>query len=159
MSFLLALALAAQVTPVQPLAKGTALPPPGTEEAAVLAPIQALFAALEAGDGAAVLRHAYPDGRVTAVGPRRDGSSGVRQMSFTQFAQNITPAGAFQERISSPAVELDGDVAMVWAPFTVSVRGKVESCGYDLFDLVREAGAWKIMNVTFSSRTTGCPTP
>jgi hypothetical protein len=28
----------------------------------------------------------------------------------------------------------------------------------DHFDLVRENGAWKIMNLTFSSRMMGCPT-
>jgi hypothetical protein len=31
------------------------------------------------------------------------------------------------------------------------------NCGFDHFDLVREAGAWKVMNLTFSSRLTGCP--
>ena len=153
---MLIFALLAQVTPVQPMPKGTALPPPGTEEAAVLAPINAVFAAFETGDAAAMLRHVYPDGRVTAVGPRPDGKTGVRQLSFTQFAERVKPGSVFEERITNPAIEIDGDVAMVWAPFTVRIAGKLESCRYDLFDLVRENGSWKIMNVTFSSRTTGC---
>ena len=38
------------------------------EASAVLAPINGLFAAFEAGDAAAMLRHVYPDGRVTASG-------------------------------------------------------------------------------------------
>lgn len=153
---ILPLLLVLQTTPVAPIAKGTALPPPASEEAGVLAPIDAVFAAFEAGDAAAMLKHVYPDGRVTAVGKRPDGQTGVRQSSFTEFAKRVTPEQRFRERISSPAIEIDGDVAMVWAPFTVHVAGKLESCGYDLFDLVRENGSWKIMNVTFSSRTTGC---
>ena len=68
----------------------------------------------------------------------------------------MKPGQGFQERISDPAIEIDGDVAMVWAPFVVRVDGKVSNCGYDLFDLVRDNGTWKIMNVTFSSRT-DCP--
>jgi hypothetical protein len=46
---------------------------------------------------------------------------------------------------------------MVWAPFVVRIDGKVANCGFDHFDLVRENGTWKIMNLTFSSRTTDCP--
>ncbi|MEO7564539.1 MAG: hypothetical protein ABIR63_04580 [Sphingomicrobium sp.] len=130
---------------------------PDFEEAGVLAPINAAFAAFERGDGAAVLALAYPDGRVTAVGALPSGFSGLRQSSFTEFAAKLTPSGAFRERITNPAIEIDGDVALVWAPFTVESGGKVASCGYDHFDLVRQNGAWKIMNITFSSRTTGCP--
>ncbi len=132
------------------------LPPPNGDEADVLAPINALFAAFETGDAAAMLRHVYPDGRVTAAGPRPDGAQGVRQLSWTQFAERIKPEAAFQERISNPAIDIDGDIAMVWAPFTVRIAGKVSNCGVDHFDLVREGGVWKVMNITFSSRTTGC---
>jgi hypothetical protein len=131
--------------------------PTPADRAAVMAPLNALFAAFEAGDSAAMLTQVYPDGRVTASGLRGDGASNVRQMSWTQFAGRVTPEGAFQERISGPTIAIDGDIAMVWAPFVVRVGGRVVNCGYDHFDLVREGGAWKVMNLTFSSHTTGCP--
>ena len=140
----------AQLPPAQPI------PPPDFETANVLAPIQQLFIAFEAGDSAAMLRVVHPDGRVTATGQRAT-SSGLRSQSWTEFAQRVTPASRFSETISNPAVEVDGEVAMVWAPFIVRIDGKVANCGYDLFDLVRDNGAWKIMNLTFSSRTTNCP--
>ena len=140
----------------QALPPATAVPPPESDTAAVLTPINAAFAAFEAGDASAMLRQVYPEGRVTATGSRASGS-GLRQQSWVQFAERLTPGEAFQERISDPAIEIDGDVAMVWAPFVVRVGGKVSNCGYDHFDLVRENGTWKIMNLTFSSRTTGCP--
>ena len=123
----------------------------------MLAPINALFAAFEAGDAATMLRHVYPDGRVTASGMRGDGASNLREQSWTQFAARIHPDKAFQERIADPTIRIDDDIAMVWAPFVVRVGGKVSNCGVDHFDLVRERGAWKVMNLTFSSRTTGCP--
>ena len=152
---LLPLLIAAQVSsgrlpPAQPIS------PPGFETANVLAPIQSLFAAFEAGDSAAMLRLTYPDGRVTATGQRASGTD-LRQMSWTEFAQRVVPDARFSESISDPAVEVDGDVAMVWAPFVVRVNGKISNCGFDHFDLVRDNGAWKVMNLTFSSRTTGCP--
>jgi Putative lumazine-binding len=152
---LIALALAA-AAPEAKLPPAQALPPPVSEEAAVLAPINALFAALEAGDSASVLRVVYPDGRVTAVGTLRT-STGLRQESWTQFVARLKLGEGFSESISDPAIEIDGDIAMVWAPFVVRVDGKVGNCGVDHFDLVRENGAWKVMNISFSSRTTGCP--
>jgi hypothetical protein len=150
-SFTLFIIVAAQALP-----PASAVPPPETDTSAVLAPIDAAFAAFEAGDAPAMLRQVYPEGRVTATGDRASGS-GLRQQSWAQFAGRLTPGEGFQERISDPAIKSDGDVAMVWAPFVVRVGGKVTNCGYDLFDLVRENGTWKIMNLTFSSRTTGCP--
>jgi hypothetical protein len=149
------LALAAQsVSNTLPPAQ--ALPPPSSDEQAVLAPVNALLASFSAGDSAAMLRWVYPEGRVTATGTRASGS-GLRQQSWTAFALHITPDATFQETISDPAVEVDGDAAMVWAPFVVRVGGKVSNCGFDHFDLVRDNGAWKVMNLTFSSRITGCP--
>lgn len=139
-----------QLPPAQPI------PPPDFETANVLAPIQQLFAAFAVGDSAAMLRVVYPDGRVTATGERA-GGRGLRQMSWTEFAARVKPDSAFQESISDPAVEIDGDAAMVWAPFVVRVGGKVSNCGFDHFDLVRDNGSWKVMNLTFSSRTAGCP--
>lgn len=121
----------------------------------MLASVQSLLAAFNAGDSAAMLRLVYPEGRVTATGERTSGN-GLRRMSWTEFAQFVTPDNRFDERITDPAVEIDGDAAMVWAPFIVRVGGKVSNCGFDHFDLVRESGAWKVMNLTFSSRVTGC---
>ena len=139
-----------QLPPAQPL------PSPDFETANMLAPIQQLLATFAAGDSAAMLRLVYPDGQVTATGMRASGG-GLRQQSWTEFARRVTPDGRFTETISDPAIEVDGDIAMVWAPFVVRVGGKVTNCGTDHFDLVRDNGIWKVMNLTFSSRTTGCP--
>jgi hypothetical protein len=134
-----------------------ASPASGADGAAVLATVHALLASFEAGDAAAMLRQVYPDGRVTASGRRGDGASHLRQQSWTQFAERVKPDAPFQERITDPTIEIDGDVAMVWARYVVRVDGKLSNCGFDHFDLVRENGVWKVMNLTFSSRTDGCP--
>jgi hypothetical protein len=156
-ALLLPCAAAAQATSTPKRPPANPLPRVDADAHAVLASVNALFAAFEAGDAAAMLRDVYPDGRVTASGMRGDGASSLRQQSWTQFAERITPDRIFQERIADPAIDIDGDIAMLWAPFVVRVGGKVSNCGVDHFDLVRENGAWKVMNLTFSSRTTGCP--
>jgi len=152
------LALLLQTTPVAPIVKGTALPPPGTEEAAVLAPVQRLFAALTARDGAAILAATRPEGRATVAIEQPDGARRVRTTEWSSFAAGLKPGpDRVVERFTgTPAVEIDGDIAMVWGPFDVTVNGKLSHCGYDHFDLVRESGAWKVLNVTWSQRTAGC---
>lgn len=151
--------LALQVTPTPKLPPANPLPPPTvvSAEAAVIASIDRVFAALEAGDAAALLKNVYPDGRVTAVGTRADGTRMMRSQSFGEYAERVKPDKPFRERITDPAIDIDEDIAMVWAPFTVVVDGKVSNCGTDHFDLIRENGAWKVMNITFSTRTTDCP--
>ena len=84
------------------------------------------------------------------------GISGIRSQSWAEFAARITPEGSFDERISDPAIETDADVAMVWARFVVRKQGKINNCGFDHFDLIRENGVWKVMNLSFSSRITDC---
>lgn len=147
------LALAAPASNKLPPAQ--ALPPPTGDDQAVLDSANALLAAFNRGDQAEIMRWVYPDGRVTGTGTLPSGPI-LRQESWTQFVQRVgnTP---FQESISDPAIEVDGDVAMIWAPFVVRIGGKVYNCGFDHFDLVRENGTWKTMNLTFSSRVTGCP--
>lgn len=151
------LLLAAQVTPVQPIVKGTALPPPGSEEAQVMAPVNALFDGLARRDSAIILAAMRPDGSATFAAEKADGGRDVRHMTAAEFADHIKPGPErYEERLTDPAVEIDGDIAMVWSPYTFFVDGKVHHCGVDHFDLVRAAGSWKIQNVTWSQRTTGC---
>jgi hypothetical protein len=151
---ILLLALAAQTISTR-MPHAQALPPPTDDEQAVLISAQALLNSFETWNPAEILRWVYPDGRVTGTGtlPNR---TGVHSESWTQFTKRA--GSGFQERISDPAIEIDGDAAMVWAPFVVRIGGKVYNCGIDHFDMVRENGIWKTMNLTFSSRITGCPT-
>ncbi len=80
--------------------------------------------------------------------------------------QHVTPeyrqstpgaTGGASWRTDSAVVNVDGDIAMDWVPFGVRVGGKVSNCGIDHFGLIREQGDWKVINLTFSSRTNGCP--
>jgi hypothetical protein len=147
----------AQTTPVAPIVKGTALPPPGGEEAAVLAPINGIFSAIAQRDGQAALPHVRAEGRATATGTRPDGTPVVNSRSWADFAAALKPgAERFEERMPSPAIEVDGDIAMAWGDYVFLIDGKVAHCGVNHFDLVRENGAWKVLNVTWSRRTTGC---
>lgn len=151
---LLALLLAADTAK---LPKWNALPMDGSAEAAVMAPINRMFDGLEARDGAMILAQTRPEGGATVVAEKPDGTRTIRHESWTEFAGGIKPGPEhFREQLLDPAVEIDGDIAMVWSRYVFTIDGKPHHCGVDHFNLIRENGAWKVLNVTWSSRTMGC---
>lgn len=151
-----ALLLLLQTTPVQPIVKGTGLPPPASEEGQVMAPILSLMEAIGAGDGAAVLAATIPDGRVTDTSTGADGKPRRYTIGWADYAAGFKQGARYRHVLGLPAVEVDGDIAMVWAPYTSLVDGQVAHCGYDHFDLVRTEAGWRILNATYSRRTSGC---
>lgn len=154
---LLALALAGQITPVQPLPKGTGLPPPVSEETEVMRPVDALFAGIAVRDARAIGDTLRPDATATIASEDPDGTRHVTHFSRDALLARFAPgAEKFEERLSDPAIEIDGDIAYVWGRYNFYIDGKLHHCGYDHFDMVRENGNWKIQNATWSSRTTGC---
>lgn len=153
----LLLALALQTTPVPPVVKGTALPPPAAEEAAVLAPITALFAGIAARDSAQIAPLLLDGGGITVATEGADGAATLRRAPWAQFLSRITPGPErHEERMPRPAIEIDGDIAMVWGDYTFLLDGKVHHCGVNHFSMARDKGVWKIADVAWSSRSTGC---
>lgn len=149
---LLALQSADKLPPANPL------PYADPAAAAVMAPIDAMFRGLAAHDAAAILAQVRSDGGATVAVEKPDGTRSIRRMTWADFAAGVKPGpDRLEEKLTDAAIEVDGDIAMVWGPYTFTVNGKVHHCGVDHFDLIRENGAWKVLNVTWSQRTVGCP--
>ena len=123
------------------------------EEQAVLAPVQALFDGMSKRDAAAIKAPLLPGGTMVLM---RDGKP--TQMTFEAFADRVGKPGTshIEERIHDPLVKIDNDLAVVWAPFEFLVDGKVDHCGTDLFNLVRQDGKWLIASVADTGRKV-CP--
>ncbi len=121
------------------------------DDHAVLAPIHAMFEGMSARDAAAIKKPTLPGGVMVLM---RDGKP--TQMTFEDFAARVGKPGTkkIEERIHDPLVRIDSDLAVVWAPFDFLVDGKVEHCGTDLFNLVRQNGEWLIASVADTSRNT-----
>lgn len=134
------------------------LPAPGADEQSILQPINAVFAAIAARDAAAMEKQLIAGGSATVVTEQPDGSRTVARRAWPQVLARFSPGPEkFEERLSDPAIESDGSVAMVWGNYVFLIDGKVHHCGIDHFDLVRETGSWKIADVSWSERTRGCP--
>jgi len=148
-----------QITPIQPLPKGNPSPPPAavTVDSAVMAPVNAVFAAIAASDGELLRPVLRADGNLFVATEATDGTSKITHLTMADFIARLKPGGPkLEERLYDPAIEVDGDIALVWGRYNFYIDGKLHHCGYDHFDLVRENGSWKVANLTYLSRTTGC---
>jgi Putative lumazine-binding len=123
-----------------------------TPEEEVLAPVNAMFDGMAQRDAAAIKAPTLPGGMMVLM---RDGKA--TQMSFEAFAERVGKPSKvkIEERIHDPLIKVDGDLAVVWAPFDFLADGKVDHCGTDLFNLVRNEGKWVIAAVADTGHN-GC---
>jgi hypothetical protein len=131
--------------------------PASAEAAAVLAPINATFAALAARDATMLAPHFDPEARMTVVVERPGGERVIAQMTLQEFVGGLTPGPErYEEVMPDPTIAIDGDVAMVWGFYLFKVDGAIVHCGSDHFDMIRREGVWVINAITWNQRTEGC---
>jgi hypothetical protein len=86
---------------------------------------------------------------------QRDGQWTTTHQTFDEWLAGLkaqTPGTIFQEPLTNVTVHVEsGHLAFLRADFTVVVEGKVRSHGVDYFTLVKDAGAWKILNGSYTS--------
>lgn len=127
----------------------------------VLATIQAFTNALKAKDTVAMAASLDSVSRMTLLRPTQNGGVRIFLLSGKDFIRQTTQPNqpAYDEPIRNPVVQIDADLASVWAEYQVRRDGKVTHCGYDSFQLARLGGKWKIINVSDTFRQTGCGEP
>ena len=108
-----------------------------------------MFAGMAKRDAQAITAQTLPGASIVLM---RDGKPS--QMTLEAFTARVTRPGTTQneERIGEPLVRIDNDLAVVWAPFTFLIDGKVDHCGTDLFNMVRVDGKWLIASVADTGR-------
>ncbi|WP_162806355.1 nuclear transport factor 2 family protein [Sphingosinicella terrae] len=131
---------------------------PEEEERAVVAAAQRLFDALAVKDEATLMAAVLPEGRVSSH-VEHDGRVTVRTSSWTDWAARLPQVPQrLEERMYSPEVRVRGTLATVWAEYDFFVDGARSHCGIDLFDLAKVDGEWRVLNISFTRETEGCPT-
>ena len=127
------------------------------ERSEVLGAVQRLFDALAARDQAAIQSTVLPEGRITSH-VVRDGQVAVRTGSWEEWTQRIMSATRrLEERMFDPEVRIRGSLATVWTEYDFHIDGALSHCGMNLVDLARVDGRWRILNVSFTVETEGCP--
>lgn len=127
------------------------------ERAAVLGTIDSFLAAMRKKDTAAMGQYTDTLTRMTLLRPGPNGTR-VFLLRATDFFKAVASPDqpAYDEPIRNPVVQIDADLATVWAEYQVRRDGRVTHCGYDAFHLARLGGKWKILNISDTFRQTGC---
>lgn len=120
------------------------------DRAAVIAVAEELFAAMAAHDGARLRQVLLPQA-VFFVMDSSKPEEPVRTSTAAAFIEAIekTPA-LLLERAWDPQVQIDGNLATLWAPYDVHRDGKLSHCGYDAFHFVRLEGRWRMAVVSYT---------
>ena len=109
-----------------------------------------LFEAMRTKDAEAIRALFMPEGQLFAIDKPRTGSGPSTTRVFTPeaFAKLIAESKApeFNEKMSRFNVQIFGDMALVYGPYTFRVGDKFSHCGTNSFHLVRTPDGWKIAN-------------
>jgi len=122
------------------------------DRTAVLAVVDDAMRAISASDGAALARLTVPDMLIVSERPAKSGGTEVitRRFDPTSFT------GTLRERYWEPVVHVRNGIAVVWTPYEFWVDGKTTHCGIDVFQLVKDAGRWRIGSLTYTVEPTAC---
>ena len=127
------------------------------DRAAVLGTLDAFLGAMRKKDTVTMARYTDSLTRMTLLRP---GPNGIRVVVLraSDFLRAVSDPSqpAFEEPIRNPVVQIDADLATVWAEYQVRRDGRVTHCGYDAFHLARLGGTWKILNISDTFKQSGC---
>ena len=129
----------------------------------VMKPIRQLFEAMQKGDSAMLLKAFAKQVTMARIGKDKEGKSFVRyESSIDGFAKSVGTAHAetWNEMIWGEKIEIDGNLAQVWASYAFYLGKKFNHCGVDAFHLVKsEDGEWKIFHLADTGQKEGCNIP
>lgn len=137
---------------------------PSADEAAILAVVDGFMHAVTKGDASAMASLRLEGTMTTIERPDPAGGTVVQRRPFpattsaaTSAAPSSATASSVRERYWDPVVHVRGSLAVVWTPYEFWRDGKTSHCGVDVFELVKQAGAWKIGNVMYTVEPDACP--
>lgn len=120
----------------------------------VLQAADALFRAMHDRDTAALDTLLHPRAQIVSVSER-----GVNVRTAAEWIPTVARSTeVLRERMWDTQIEIDGGLATLWAPYDFHRGERFSHCGMDAFQFVHERGAWRLISVAFTARTTGCET-
>ncbi|MEX2572312.1 MAG: nuclear transport factor 2 family protein [Gemmatimonadota bacterium] len=151
---------AACATAPVPPPGGTAQVPTSAEGAAVIRAAEALFTAMEARDTTALRRLFMPEAQLAVVRRGGAGEVVIQTRTVGDFVGSIGRGSELLlERMWSPSVQVEGDLATLWAPYDFHQGERFSHCGIDAFQFVRTGGEWRIVALTYTIQTESCAPP
>jgi ketosteroid isomerase-like protein len=128
------------------------------DDDAVLAFVDAFMHAVSTGDSEALGALALEGTVTTVAGLTPDGGTRITRRPFKPGAPASTGVRReLRERYWDPTVLVRGSMAVVWAPYEFWRDGETTHCGIDVFDLVKQDGAWRLAHIMYTVEPGACP--
>lgn len=115
-----------------------------------------LFEAMRDRDAGVLAELLHPRAIIVGIAPGGEAQVRTAQEWVVMVAESRE---VLDERMWDARVQIDGDLATLWAPYDFRRGGRFSHCGTDAFQFVRQDGAWRLIAVTFTRRTTQCDGP
>lgn len=129
------------------------------EEAAVRSAVDNFFLGFHKKDGN-ILKSAVAENVVMqTIARNKEGETVVKTESYENFVKSILaiPADAdFEERLLNYTVQIDANMAHVWAPYGFWYNKEFSHCGVNSIQLVKIDGNWKITYMIDTRRKENC---
>jgi hypothetical protein len=95
-----------------------------------------------------------------AIIDSRNGPATIRGQAVDGWINAIAGSeGSWDERIYDVEVQVDGNMASVWAPYTFYRDGEISHCGINSIELLFDAGGWKVTQLSDTRHQGECPDP
>jgi hypothetical protein len=120
--------------------------------------VNTMFAAMLKGDSA-LMRSTFDKSMILqGIADDETGKATLTTDNVNDFLKVIgTPHTlVYDERIVFDAIKIDGNLAVVWAPYQFYLGDKFHHCGVDVFHLMRTPSGWKIIYIVDTRRKDKC---
>ena len=114
------------------------------------------FEALEKKDTVLYSSIVMPNAQVWVVRTLNDTLRNPMRSFSDDFKRLVAMKETIEERPFRYTISIHNDIAVVWAPYTLSLSGKFSHCGIDVFTLLNTRDGWKIVSTVYSVEPGGC---
>jgi ketosteroid isomerase-like protein len=124
----------------------------------VLQQIETLFDGMRAGDSSAVSKVFMSDASMQSISKDREGNARISSSSLASFKNAVgTPhEQVWDERVANIQINIDGDMATAWVPYSFYIGDKFSHCGVNSFQFLRTENGWKAISIVDTRRRTNC---
>jgi hypothetical protein len=126
------------------------------DEKAVLATVSRMFDGMRTADSGMVRSTFASGARFASIDSRATPAKFTYDAIDGWLAGIAGSARRWDEQVYDVKVQVDGNMASVWAPYTFYLDKAVRHCGINSIELLRDGAQWKITQVSDTRRREGC---
>lgn len=118
--------------------------------------VNLFFKVLETKDTVLYNTLVYTNGQIWTIRPNQDALQVAMRSFSADMLSLVARKPVIEERPISYYIKIHNNIAIVWAPYTLSLSGKFSHCGVDVFTLLKAPEGWKIVSAVYSVEPGGC---